>query len=171
METAHQLRDAIIREFQRRVGEESIPRIQKCLGLLSEEEVWHQPNENLNSVGNLVLHLCGNARQWIVSGLGGKPDQRDRDAEFQQKGHKSSTELSALLDAMMKEIRPILEDMETDQLLEVRPVQAFEESGLSVLIHVIEHFSYHTGQITFLTKSLKNVDTGYYKTLDLNQKG
>lgn len=171
MKTSHLLRDALIQEFHRRVGEESIPRIKKCLGLLNEEEVWHQPNENLNSAGNLILHLCGNARQWIVSGLKGKPDLRDRDAEFIQKGHKNKKELSDMLDQLMEEVRPVLEAMETEELLRVRAVQAFEESGLSIIIHVIEHFSYHTGQITYLTKFLKNVDTAYYGNVNLNEKG
>lgn len=139
--------------------------------MLSESEVWHQPNENLNSIGNLILHLCGNARQWIISGLGGKPDRRDRSAEFERHGHTNKAELLTMLDQLLLDINPILDNLQTEQLLKVRPVQAFEESGLSVLIHVIEHFSYHTGQITFLTKSLKNVDTAYYGEIDLSQRG
>lgn len=171
METSYQLRDALIQEFQRRVGEESIPRIKKCLGLLSEDEIWQRPNDNLNSVGNLVLHLCGNARQWILSGVGGQPDERDRDAEFRQKGHISKADLVSMLDQLLAELEPVIQHIEPHTLLEVRPIQAFQESVFSMLVHVIEHFSYHTGQITFLTKQMKNVDTAYYGNIDLKRKG
>lgn len=171
MDTATQLSNAIIEEFSRRVARESVPRIKKCLGLLDEEEIWHQPNESLNSVGNLILHLCGNARQWILSGIGGQADERDRDSEFMRKGHVSKADLTAMLDQLLADIDLVLQHIQPDTLLEVFPVQAFQESVLSMLVHVIEHFSYHTGQITFLTKSLKNVDTAYYGHVDLKGKG
>jgi len=171
MDITTQLSNAIKQEFSRRVAEESVPRIKKCLSLLDEEEVWHQPNEILNSVGNLILHLCGNARQWIISGIGGQADERDRDAEFQSKGHISKVDLIVMLDQLLADIDPVLRHVQPDTLLEVRPVQAFQESVLSMLVHVIEHFSYHTGQITFLTKSLKNVDTAYYGNVALKRKG
>jgi uncharacterized damage-inducible protein DinB len=171
MDTASQITEALRREFHRRVVEESVPRIKKCLSLLSEEEVWFRPNENLNSVGNLILHLCGNARQWVLSGIGGQPDQRERDVEFEQEGGYSKIELSLMLDELAYALSNVLNHLDAETLLEVRHVQAFQENVLAMLVHVIEHFSYHTGQIAFLTKSLKNVDTAFYGNIDLNRKG
>lgn len=167
---AVQITQALVQEFERRVMGESIPRIQKCLNLLSEEEVWHRPNENIVSVGNLILHLCGNARQWILSGVGEQIDHRERNAEFEERGPIAKNQLIEQMDQVGGAIRNVLQNLEPEILLEKRSVQAFEESVLSMLVHVIEHFSYHTGQITFLTKSLKNVNTKYYGNVDLNAK-
>jgi hypothetical protein len=61
-------------------------RIVDCLGRLSNEQIWARGVENENSIGNLVLHLCGNVQQWIASGVGGEADVRDRDAEFAAQG-------------------------------------------------------------------------------------
>ena len=171
MNTADSIKDGIIVEFKRRVEQESIFRIKKCLTLLDEEEVWYQHNPKVNSVGNLVLHLTGNARQWIISGVGGLPDTRQRDAEFEQKGHKSKAELQAMLEELAHDMNQVLAKITPEQLLDVRAVQVFEETILAILIHVIEHFSYHTGQITYLTKLIKEIDTNYYGDLDLTQKG
>ncbi len=168
---ATQINQAIIAEFERRVMEESIPRIKKCLGMLSEAEVWYRPNENIVSIGNLILHLCGNARQWILSGVGGQPDHRERDAEFEETGPIAKAQLMLQMDQVAEEIREVLHKLEPTDLLDKRPVQVYEETVLSMLIHVIEHFSYHTGQITWMTKSLKNVDTQYYGNENLNANG
>ncbi|WPP52321.1 DinB family protein [Catalinimonas niigatensis] len=167
---AAKINQAIVEEFERRVMGESIPRIKKCLSLLNEEEVWHRPNENVVSVGNLILHLCGNARQWILSGVGGRIDHRDRDSEFEETGPIAKDQLIRQMDQLVEEMRKVLLPLKPENLLEKRPVQIYEESVLSILVHVIEHFSYHTGQITFITKWLKNVDTQYYEGIDLNKK-
>jgi len=54
-----------------------VSKIKHCLGQLTDEQVWWRPQESMNSIGNLVLHLCGNVCQWIVAGIGGAPDVRD----------------------------------------------------------------------------------------------
>jgi uncharacterized damage-inducible protein DinB len=117
-----------------------------------------------------VLHLCGNVRQWIGSGLGGAADGRDRAAEFSERGPIPKADLLARLEGVLAEADQVLDRLDPETLLQKRPVQAFEESGLSILVHVVEHFSYHTGQITTFIKTRKNVDLGYYAGIDLNQK-
>jgi uncharacterized damage-inducible protein DinB len=164
MPTVHQL---LIDQVRIRIFKENIPRIKQCLNSLSESEIWYRPNSNSNSVGNLVLHLCGNARQWIVAGLGGQADTRDRDTEFNEQGALPTTELMALLDQTQAEIELILSELNDTDLTQEYPVQVFRESGVSILVHVIEHFSYHTGQITYFVKAQKDLDTGYYANLDL----
>jgi uncharacterized damage-inducible protein DinB len=159
--------DALIAETKRRLFEESIPRVHQCLNKLTEAEIWHKPNVNSNSVGNLILHLCGNARQWIVSGLGRQEDKRQRQQEFDTQGGITKGELQDKLEQLQKELAGVLDQVTPDDLLEVRKVQTFEESGLSILVHVVEHFSYHVGQITYYVKLIKDIDTGYYSGLVL----
>ena len=160
-------RDALVEETRRRMLEESFPRLRQCLSLLTDEEIWRRPNPQSNAVGNLVLHLCGNAQQWIGSGLGGNPDTRKRQAEFDERGPLSRDELHRKIDETEEVIRKVLEQVTPEDLLTVHPVQTFEENGLSILVHVVEHFSYHTGQISYFTKALKDVDLGYYRGVKL----
>jgi uncharacterized damage-inducible protein DinB len=161
---------ALLAEAERRLFEESLPRLRSCLAQLSEEEIWRRPNESLSAVGNLVLHLAGNARQWIVSGLGGAADGRDRGAEFAATGPLPTPELLHHLESTMEEVRTVLRATDPTELLVRRPVQAFEESGLSIVVHVVEHFSYHVGQIAFATKLLRNTDLGFYRGVDLGRR-
>lgn len=160
------LLQAVLKEFERRIFTESIPRIIQCLDMLSEEQVWFRPNPHANSIGTLVLHLEGNVRQWILSGLLGMHDNRDRPAEFDLSRRESVPALKARLIQLKKDISKALEGVSSDELLKVRAVQVYEESGLSILIHVIEHFSYHTGQIAWITKSTRNEDLGFYAYLN-----
>lgn len=153
---------ALVYEFKRRVLEEGLSRIQKCLDLLTEEEVWNRPNQNTVSVGNLVLHLSGNVRQWIGSGIGDIPDERKRDSEFNTTAGVSKIVLYTEVEKTVLQALDILNKISIADLLETKEVQVYKESGLSIIIHVIEHFSYHVGQITYATKSIKDVDTKYY---------
>jgi uncharacterized damage-inducible protein DinB len=159
---------ALLAETRRRLLTESVPRLQKCLGLLSEEEIWRRPNAETTSVGNLVLHLLGNVRQYLLSGLGGAPDHRRRSQEFAETGPLPTPELLARLDALVAEVEEVLGRIDPASLLVQRRVQGFEESGLSILVHVVEHFSYHVGQITYVVKSRQAVDLQYYAGKDLN---
>lgn len=155
-------------EVERRIFQESIPRIKKCLAQLDTQEIWFKANANSNSVGNLVLHLCGNARQWIVAGLTEQEDTRNRDAEFNETGPIPTESLLRLLNQTQDEVQAVLNQLHVADLFKTYQVQGFQEKGLSILIHVVEHFSYHTGQITYFTKLRKNMDMGYYANLDLN---
>jgi len=153
---------ALVYEFKRRVLEEGLSRIQKCLDLLTEEEVWNRPNQNTVSVGNLVLHLSGNVGQWIGSGIGDIPDERKRDSEFNTTAGVSKIVLYTEVEKTVLQALDILNEISIADLLETKEVQIYKESGMSIIIHVIEHFSYHVGQITYATKSIKDVDTKYY---------
>lgn len=166
---AEQLKDNLVFEARRRLMEEGQTRIKKCLAQVTESEIWFRPNDQTVSIGNQVLHLCGNVRQWILAGLAGQPDIRERDTEFDINNRCSKAELVAKLDQLMEDVDDFLETVTVEQLLQKRPVQAYNDSGMSILIHVIEHFSYHVGQITYIVKSTKNVNVGYYKDVDLTQ--
>jgi uncharacterized damage-inducible protein DinB len=159
---------ALIAETRRRLFRESTPRIHRCLGQLTEEEIWFRPNAETVSVGNLVLHLLGNVRQQLLSGVCGAPDRRHRQSEFDERGPIPAPELLRRLDELMAEVDRALDELDPQSLLTVRKVQGFDESGLSILVHVIEHFSYHVGQITYIVKARKAVDLKYYEGVDLN---
>ena len=161
-------KNALTDQVRIRLFEEGIPRIKKCLAQLSEEEIWHRPNDNLVSIGNLVLHLSGNVRQWIVSGLGGRKDIRVRDVEFETTKSISNEKLLGDLEKVMAEVEEVLNEISPEDLLKSRKVQGiFEETGLSILVHVVEHFSYHVGQISRDTKRIRNMDLKYYGGMDL----
>lgn len=150
--------------------EESLPRIQKCLGELTEEELWQRPNNSSNSIGNLVLHLCGNIRQYIISGLGKQTDNRNRDSEFSASGGYTKGELEKKITQTINNAVKVIKNLNENDLTEIISVQGYKPSGIAVIVHVTEHLSYHTGQITFWTKCLKDKDMGYYAGKDLNKK-
>jgi len=133
-------------------------------------EVWKmnwRPNENSNSIGNLALHLCGNVRQWILSGLGNQEDTRTRDQEFNQREAINRDVLIKDLNKLQEEVDQVLSQVVAKDLLHKRKVQIYQESGISILIHVIEHFSYHVGQISWITKMLLDESLAYYEGEDL----
>ena len=169
MENGTAMGRALIAEAERRLLGESLPRLEKCLSLLSDEEIWSRPNAETVSVGNLILHLCGNVRQWILTGLGGAADSRTRSLEFSEKGPIPASELLQTLRTTLFQVRATLRALDPEDLLRVRSVQAFEESGVSILVHVIEHFSYHVGQVTYFVKSQRATDVGYYSGVDVDR--
>lgn len=161
------MHEALLLEFRKRVFEENYNRIRICLNRLDEEQIWYKPNMVSNSVANLILHLIGNVRQWICTGLGSLPDSRKRDLEFEMQHSVTKDQLFLDLSNLQVEVDNVLDNLAKDIWLEKRKVQVFEETGLSILIHVIEHFSYHTGQIAWITKALEGKDLGFYKDMDL----
>jgi uncharacterized damage-inducible protein DinB len=112
-------------------------------------------------VGNLVLHLAGNVRQWIIAGLGGEPDRRQRDREFSEQGPIPRPALQARLQTTVAEACRVIERLEPRDLGRVHSIQGFRVSGLDALSHVVEHFAYHTGQIIFVTKLKRGEDLGF----------
>jgi len=135
-----------------------LPRIEACMRDLSPEQIWWRANPASNSVGNLALHLGGNIRQWIVSGLGGAPDRRQRDKEFSQLGPIPRRTLLLRLRKAVREACLVLEDLQGESLARTYSIQGFRVTGLSAVFHVVEHFSQHAGQIILLTKLLGGKD-------------
>jgi uncharacterized damage-inducible protein DinB len=164
-------------EFQREFIDQSVHRIDEntkrlraCLDELDELETWKRPNENSNSIGNLILHLCGNIRQYAISSLGNIPDVRERDKEFSADGGYSKYELLDRLTSTIDQAKDVMRTADVAELLRKRHVQGYIYSGIGIIIHITEHYSYHTGQIIFWMKLLKNKDMGFYKGVDLNVK-
>jgi uncharacterized damage-inducible protein DinB len=140
-----------------------LPKIERCLESLNDEQIWWRPNQSSNSIGNLLLHLCGNARQWIVCGVGLAPDSRDRDAEFAQRDVIPRESLHLLLQQTLQDVDATLANYDAAALLHRRTIQGSDVSVLDAILHVVEHFAMHTGQILMLTKMLTGSDLAFYR--------
>lgn len=147
-----ELARAFVAEARRHLLADFLPKIERCLERLSPEQVWWRAGEESNSVGNLLLHLEGNVRQWLVSGVGGAPDRRRRDREFAEREPLPPARLLDALRATLGEADAALGRLEPAALLERRHIQGHDVSVLAAVFHVVEHFSMHTGQIILLTK-------------------
>ena len=150
--------------------EENTPKIEKCLDQLTEDELWHRPNASSNSVGNLILHLCGNITQYVLSSLGNVEDKRERDKEFSSTAVLRKAELINTLKTTLDAAVKVMRSLNDDELLVKHSVQAYELTAIGIIIHVVEHYSYHTGQIIFWTKLIKDKDLSFYSNVDLNKK-
>ena len=158
----NELGQAFIARSQFHLAEDFLPKIQRCLDAVSDEQVWWRTNEQSNSIGNLLLHLNGNVRQWIVCGLGGANDSRDRDSEFARQSVIPGAELYGQLKQTVDEAVSVLGRLDPDRLLEERRIQGLDVSMLDAVLHVVEHFSMHTGQIILMTKMFTEADLAFY---------
>ncbi len=140
-------------------------RIEVCLAKLTEEQIWARGGEHENAVGNLVLHLAGNVRQWIVTALGENPVVRDRDAEFNARGGFTAPELTAKLRDTVEQAVHVIAGLDEARLTKMYEIQIYRVSGVEAVYHVVEHFAQHTGQIMFITKMLTGGDLGFFRHL------
>jgi len=150
--------------------DENTQKLATCVQELNDSEIWKRPNLHSNSVGNIILHLCGNMRQYAISSLGNSKDVRERDKEFSADGGYSGAELFKKLTDTVEQAKKIIQSTTEEELLRERKVQGYTHSGIGIILHVTEHYSYHTGQIIFWTKLLKDKDLGFYAGIDLNVK-
>src|SRR5690348_3197444 len=128
--------------------------IRHCVAQLSDEQVWRREGEDRNSIGNLILHLCGNVRQWLISGVGGAKDVRDRPREFAERGPIPKAELLRRLQDALEEAITALHVVKSDQLMRKRRIQGFEVSGLGAIFSAVPHFKGHTQEIAHITRDL-----------------
>jgi uncharacterized damage-inducible protein DinB len=142
--------------------EDFLPKIERCLELLTDDQIWWRANPQSNSIGNLLLHLSGNVRQWIVCGVGGNTDARDRDAEFAQREVLPRDELLGRLKQTLSEADAALAKLDSNKLLEQKQIQGCDVTALEAILHVVEHFSMHTGQIIMMAKFFAEVDLDFY---------
>jgi uncharacterized damage-inducible protein DinB len=137
--------------------------LEACVLKLDSEQIWNRGGDTQNSIGNLVLHLCGNVRQWIGWSIGGQSDIRERDREFQTSSRMDTPELLTKLNATVGDAISIVESFPPERLAERVPTQDGEQSALEVIYQVVGHFQQHTGQIIFATKLMTSEDLGFYK--------
>ena len=150
--------------------DESMRMIQISLMNIDDQDVWDRPNSQSNSIGNLLLHLAGNIKQYGVSSLGNMEDTRRRDIEFTTNEGHTKDELFQHLYAVVENAKQVLSQANSEEMLRKRLVQGFNFSGIGIVLHMVEHLSYHTGQIAFWVKQIREKDLGFYRGMDLNTK-
>ena len=127
--------------------------IERSVAPLTDAQVWGRPNEASNSIGNLILHISGNVRQWIVAGVGQRPNARNRQQEFDERGPIPKEQLLARLRTVLSEADAVLASVSEAGLTERREIQGHDTTVLKAIYHVVEHFAMHTGQILWIAKS------------------
>lgn len=142
------------------------PRLRRCVEGLSDEQVWWRPNDASNSIGNLILHLNGNVRQWLVASFKRLDDHRDRPAEFRERRSIPASALLEKLGTTMKEASEVLAALSEADLLKTFEIQGYTVTGLHAVYQVVEHFGLHYGQIVYITKLLRGEDLGFYRELE-----
>jgi hypothetical protein len=144
---------------------ENMGHIETCITQLPADAVWMRDSENENAVGNLLLHLEGNVRQWLLSGIGGAPDTRDRSSEFSARSGGPAAALLTNLRRTVDDALNVIRTLPHDRLVEPISIQGYDTSVLAAIFHVVEHFSGHTYQIILLTKRATREDLGFYSYL------
>ncbi len=139
-------------EARRYLSSSYLPKVERCLEALSDKDVWWRAGEESNSIGNLLLHLDGSTRMWIVSVVGNAADERERQQEFDERRLISRAELLDRLKRTLAEADAVLAALRAEQLLERRQTRYDEVTVLEAIFHAVEHFSMHVGQIIVLTK-------------------
>ncbi len=129
-----------------------LPKIERCVEALSDEDIWWRANAESNSIGNLLLHLNGNVRQWILGGVGNMAVERNRQQEFDERTMIPRAELIEKLRHTIAEADAVLANLDKTKLNGRRQIQGRDVTALEAIYHVVEHFSMHAGQIFMLTK-------------------
>jgi uncharacterized damage-inducible protein DinB len=141
---------------RRYLGTEYPTKLRAAVAALPADALWWRANEQSNSVGNLLLHLDGNVRQWIVRGIAAEstsaPGERDRAGEFAAQSGPGADELLARLEGTLREADAVLAALPPDALGARRVIQGEEVTVLEAICHVVEHFSLHLGQIIWAAK-------------------
>ena len=131
---------------------EGLEKISHCLRQLDEEQVWWRPTPAQNSIANLMLHLEGNIRQWIISGVAGEADVRDRPREFAETGPIETSKLHARLTETVGRAIRIISNQTADAQLDERRIQGFDTTVAGAIIDSIAHFRGHSQEIISLTR-------------------
>jgi hypothetical protein len=129
-------------------------RIEHCLDQLTDEQIWWRPRSDMNSIGNLVLHLNGNVRQLIISTIGGEPDDRDRPAEFAARNLIPKSVLLEELTKTIESAKSVISRASLEELCRDRRVREFDWSGLQAIVRSVAHFRGHTQEIIHQTRTI-----------------
>ena len=150
-----ELSKRVTAEFEHLLNE-SMRKIRHCVGQLNDEQLWQNPDGDLNSVANLLLHLAGNLQQWCVAGILEKPDARDRAAEFAATDGLTGEELLKRLEVVVKEALGVIQNLDEGSLGHARQIQGFDVTVMQALFHTVPHFVGHTHQILLLTRRVRS---------------
>jgi hypothetical protein len=133
---------------------EGLRKIEHCVHQINEEQVWWRPRPGMNSIANLMLHLAGNLRQWIVSGVGGARDIRNRPEEFIDRPELPKNNIVSMLRSAVREADGLMEKLPSEKLLEPRRIQGFDTTALAAIFDSIAHFRGHSQEIIHMTREI-----------------
>ena len=133
---------------------EYFEKIERAVAPLSDEEIWWRPCEQVNAIGNLLLHLRGNLRQWVIGTWADDGHVRQRSQEFAERELRSKAPLLAALRDTVEQCRAIATELDEPALQQQHEIQGYSTDGLGIVYHVVEHMAYHTGQIVGLAKQI-----------------
>lgn len=159
----HAIAKAFIDQSRRLLRDDYLYKIRRCVDAMDDADLWWRPNSASNSAGNLLLHLSGNVRQWIIHGIGGARDGRRRQEEFSERAGDSAEQLIQALDATVSEADTILDRLQVEELGRRCHIQGLDVSVLQAVYHVVEHFSTHVGQLVYIAKLRTGRDLGLYE--------
>src|SRR5713226_6308183 len=125
--------DRVFLDFSAKKRHQLSSRIAECVGKLKDDEVWARGHENENAIGNLVLHLNGNVRQWIIAGVGGAPDTRSRDAEFAARGGTERAELVERLESTVREAIAVIGKVTPGRLAQNVTIQKYDVTVMEAI--------------------------------------
>ena len=149
---------ALFREYSCSKLDMMVKDLRACLERLNDAQLWERHGTHENAVGNLVLHLCGNMRQWTIHGVGGAPDVRVRDKEFSAHGGMSGADLISLFDATIAEAKVVIAGISAERMVERITPQGRDVSVLEAVYQVVGHVQQHVGQIILVTKQMLGTD-------------
>jgi hypothetical protein len=155
MGDASELGAVVIEAIRKRMTEILPPQIRECVGKISDDQIWWRPNDQSNSVGNLILHLTGSLRHYVSHSIGGFQYERDRPAEFAEKGPLPKDELLKLFDQMVEQVDVTLRSLSKERLLDAGTQPSYNPTVFDQLYGASLHMSLHAGQIIYVTKMLE----------------
>lgn len=155
MQSTNSVSDVALEALRGRITRILPAQIRTCVEELTEEQLWWRPNEQANSVGNLVLHMSGSMRHYLLRGVGGIQYERDRPAEFAERGPIAKTELLATFDETINQAAQILDSFDTSRFLNPTDEPNYVPTIFDTIFNIAIHLATHTGQIVYITKMLK----------------
>lgn len=133
-------------------------RVNHCLNQLDDADIWWTPQEPCNSIGIILQHVCGNLRQWVLSGVGGAPDTRNRPKEFVIEEKPPKAVMQKTFNEVLDGVLAVLKDLDPERLSEHHRIQGFDASLLGAIYVAVTHLDIHVGQILYITRLRKGAE-------------
>lgn len=130
---------------------------EKAMNQIDEAAYHAKPNEESNSIANIIQHLHGNmlSRWTDFLTTDGEKAWRNRDGEFEDKT-LTKAELMTLWAKGWECLYTTLGALEISDLDKTITIRNQPQSVLEAIQRQIAHYSYHVGQIVFLCKMQLN---------------
>lgn len=160
---------SLSREFTRELGElleQGLAKMHHCLNQLDDAQLWCRPAGSPHSIGNLLLHVTGNLRQWGWISLTEEPDRRDRAAEFDSPPVDRSIAWEPLVQ-LVADCRERWATLSSAELLEQKSIQGFDVTVAQALLHTATHLVGHAHQVVLLTRQLRGDQYRFHWTPDM----